>query len=119
MPEMNCKVCKRLTPRGVSNPLYGGMCGECLCNDRARLQAIVAKLPILADGTSWIPGRDSGPYHPDGFAFLPAGNTITWNGYVWLVGLPDGDFGRNLRPVSECYRTEAEARTATIAAEDE
>lgn len=88
------------------------MCGECLCNDRAGLQAIVAKLPILADGTSWIPGRDNGLYHPSGFAFLPAGDTITWNGYVWLASIPNGDFGWNLQPVSECYRTEAEARAA-------
>ena len=110
-----CTICKSHVSEIGPDPTYGGLCPGCLAADRGRLQAIVAKLPTLAGGTCWIPVRDRGLYHPGGFAFLPAGDTITWDGYRWLASIPDGDFGWNLQPVSECYRTEAEARAAAVA----
>ena len=74
----------------------------------ADLQAVVYKLPVLADDTYWIPGRDY-LWHPEA---MPGniGLHMMWNGHEWYAG--DSVVWW---PASECYRTEAEARVVAEA----
>ncbi len=71
-------------------------------------QAVLYRLPVLADGTHFIPVRDDDDnhlYHPENPSISHF--DVTWDD-EWLVCFPDLGY----YPASECWRTEAAARAA-------
>lgn len=86
-------------------------------DERDEYKAIVAKLPQLADGSYWIPRRDTADlYHPA----CPGRShyDVLWDDDQWLVTFY-ASFGPIEYPANECYRIEAAARAAAEAARKE
>lgn len=85
------------------------------CQGIEHILETVDTLPVLADGTYWVPERDDDDlYHPECRHYSHA--DVEWDGEQWMINLYD-EAGSCYHLASECYRTEAEARAAAEAKE--